>query len=79
MRSMLQVFTLHLAKSSPGISQYQEWSIEDPNWARDIYTPVPTVQNGAVQLGDEPGWGVDPHPEFLERSEHRTSTARSVR
>jgi L-alanine-DL-glutamate epimerase-like enolase superfamily enzyme len=72
-RSMLQVFTLHLAAAMPSVTQYQEWTIEDNLWTRDLYEPVPEVIDGVVTMGAEPGWGVEIHPAVFERADHRIS------
>jgi L-alanine-DL-glutamate epimerase-like enolase superfamily enzyme len=71
--SLLQNFTLHLAAAMPSISQYQEWSIEDTPWTRDLVTPELTIRDGAVQLSDEPGWGVRVHPDFERDAQVRIS------
>lgn len=73
--SLLQVFTLHLAMASPSISQFQEWSIEEDSWARDLYHPVPEVVNGAVAVSDAPGWGVEIDQHYLTGAERRVTTA----
>jgi len=71
--SLLQIFTLHLAASSPSVTQAQEWSIEDVDWVRDLYDPLPPVHGGFVELGAEPGWGVNLNPDYLKASQTRTS------
>jgi L-alanine-DL-glutamate epimerase-like enolase superfamily enzyme len=64
-RSMVQIFTAHLVTASPACVQFQEWSIEDQELDADIYTPVPDVRDGAIELDDTPGWGVTVLPSFL--------------
>lgn len=71
--SLLQIFTLHLAACSPSIHQYQEWSIEDVPWVRDLYHPLPEVKASHVELGTEPGWGVTINEDLLAGCETRTS------
>ena len=73
-RSLLQVFTLHLAAAMPAVSQYQEWSIEDVPWVHDLFDPVPQVVDGHVELSDEPGWGVEISSDFLAAAECRTTS-----
>lgn len=70
-RSMLQVFTLHLAAAMPSITQYQEWGIEDTPWTDGVYGPMPEVVDGGVMLSDAPGWGVEIDPDFLATAERR--------
>lgn len=74
-RSLLQVFTLHLAAAMPAISQYQEWTIEDNPWVQGIYEPVPEVVDGAVAVTRTPGWGVELVPSFLVDAEREESRA----
>jgi L-alanine-DL-glutamate epimerase-like enolase superfamily enzyme len=75
-RSLLQVFTLHLAAAMPACSQYQEWSIEtDQAFAEGIYEPELKVVNGVVPITDKPGWGIDILPSFLKNTEVRASKA----
>ncbi len=73
-RSMLQVFTLHLAAAMPSVHQFQEWSIEDDPSMCDLYGPVPQVRDGMVTVPDGPGWGIAPDPEFLNSSQRLVSS-----
>jgi L-alanine-DL-glutamate epimerase-like enolase superfamily enzyme len=73
--SMLQVFTLHLAAAMPACTQYQEWSIERPDWVDGIYEPVPRVVDGNLALPTGPGWGVEVLPSFLRDARHERSGA----
>jgi L-alanine-DL-glutamate epimerase-like enolase superfamily enzyme len=72
-RSMVQIFTAHLVTASPACVQFQEWSIEDQEKDADIYTPVPQVRDGAIELDDTPGWGVTVRDSFLERAVRQAS------
>ena len=72
-QSLLQVFTMHLAASQPAISAFQEWNIEPFGWVNGVYAPMPVVVDGAVQLDDRPGWGVEILPEFLAAAERYES------
>ena len=72
-QSLLQVFTLHLAASMPACHQYHEWSIEDVPWTKGIYEPVLRVVDGAVALPEQPGWGVDVLPSFLDSADRQVS------
>ena len=73
--SLIQVFTLHLAMAFPSISQYQEWSIEDDPWARELYHPIPVVVDGDVEVSNSPGWGIELNPDFLRQAERHTTSA----
>ncbi len=70
--SMLQVFTLHLAAAMPACFQYQEYALgATPDWAQDIYDPVPRPVQGRLQVPDLPGWGISLTPGFLKRANRR--------
>jgi L-alanine-DL-glutamate epimerase-like enolase superfamily enzyme len=72
-RSLLQVFTAHLAAAAPSAFQYQEWSIEQNPWEDDLYSGVPEVVDGAIRLADAPGWGVTIDPTALKTAHWRES------
>lgn len=72
-RSLLQVFTLHLAAASPAATQRQEWSIEETDWTKDLFEGLPEVHNGRVQLSERPGWGITVDADFVARAERHVS------
>ncbi|HWH98444.1 MAG TPA: mandelate racemase/muconate lactonizing enzyme family protein [Pseudolysinimonas sp.] len=72
-RSLLQVFTAHLAAAAPSAFQFQEWSIEHAEWEDDLYTGVPEVVGGVIRLSERSGWGIDIDPGVAARAEHRES------
>lgn len=73
-RSMLQVFTLHLAAAMTACHQYHEWSIEaSSDWADQIYEPRPRVRNGVVAVPDTPGWGVSVQPSYISNARRQVS------
>lgn len=74
-QSMLQMFTLHLVAAMPACTQYQEWGIENNEWTKDVYGPMPQVVDGAVTLSDRPGWGVDISETVLTTYQKQTSRA----
>jgi L-alanine-DL-glutamate epimerase-like enolase superfamily enzyme len=71
--SLLQVFTLHLAAAMPACTQYQEWSIETTPWTQGVYAPALGVVDGAVDVPNAPGWGVELDPAFLRGARHTES------
>jgi L-alanine-DL-glutamate epimerase-like enolase superfamily enzyme len=74
-RTMLQLFTLHLAAAMPACAQYQEYRVDDDvSWAESIATPMPTVRGGFLSLPTAPGWGVELHPSFVAAAQKRSST-----
>jgi L-alanine-DL-glutamate epimerase-like enolase superfamily enzyme len=75
-RSMLQLFTLHLAASMPACAQFHEWGIEDTPWTRGVYEPELQVVDGGVAVPDTPGWGVEITRSFLAEA-HREVSALS--
>jgi L-alanine-DL-glutamate epimerase-like enolase superfamily enzyme len=74
-RSLLQVFTLHLAAVSPACHQYHEWGIEDTGWTDEIFEPGLSVKDGVVPVPETPGWGVEISHDYLEEAEARVSRA----
>jgi L-alanine-DL-glutamate epimerase-like enolase superfamily enzyme len=72
--SMVTVFTLHMMGALPNAGPYVEFSIEPTPWAEGLYTPALEVCNGAVQIPEGPGWGVDVNPDWLAGSQHQVST-----
>lgn len=73
-RSMVQIFSAHLVTASPACVQYQEWSIEDQDSDAQIYSPIPKVIDGAIELDDTPGWGVEVLPGFLAQATRQVSS-----
>jgi L-alanine-DL-glutamate epimerase-like enolase superfamily enzyme len=71
--SLLQIFTLHLAACSPSINQFQEWSIEDVSWTKDLYSGLPEVNRSMIELSAAPGWGITVNEDFLSSSTTRVS------
>jgi L-alanine-DL-glutamate epimerase-like enolase superfamily enzyme len=63
-RSLLQIFTLHLALAMPACFQYHEYSIEDQPWSAEIYEPYPEVKDGVLPAPQQPGWGVNIMPSY---------------
>jgi L-alanine-DL-glutamate epimerase-like enolase superfamily enzyme len=72
--SMVTVFTLHMMGAIPNAGRYVEFSIEPTAWAAGLYTPALEVCNGAVEIPEGPGWGVEVNPDWLAGSEHQVST-----
>jgi L-alanine-DL-glutamate epimerase-like enolase superfamily enzyme len=77
--SLIQVFNLHLAASQPSATGYQEWGIEEFPYFQGIFSPMPEVENGHVQLNAAPGWGIDILPEFLKAADHAITDKPSAR
>ena len=75
--SLVLVFTLHLLGALENAGPYVEFSIEpdrDYPWQVGMYEPRREVVGGMVSIPTGPGWGVEISPDWLSRSEHRSST-----
>jgi len=75
--SLVLVFTLHLLGALENAGPYVEFSIEpdrDYPWQVGMYEPRQEVVDGMVSIPTGPGWGVEISPDWLSRSEHRSST-----
>ena len=72
--SLVTVCTMHLLTAIPNSGKYLELSIEDETyypWQKNIFTRDPfKVGDGFVNVTDEPGWGVEINPSWLEKSEY---------
>jgi len=73
--SMLQVFTQHLLRALPNADAFMEYSIEDTDWTKDLYTPAPQIINGAMPFSPAAGWGITPDPQWLETATRRETLA----
>jgi L-alanine-DL-glutamate epimerase-like enolase superfamily enzyme len=75
--SLVTLFTMHLLRAIDNAGPYLELSIEGTDyypWQEGIFTRDPyTVANGRVTVTDEPGWGTEPNPAWLERAKHQSS------
>jgi L-alanine-DL-glutamate epimerase-like enolase superfamily enzyme len=78
--SMVTVFALHLAGALENAGPFVEFSIEPTDyypWQHGLFDPPLIARDGKVQIPDEPGWGVEINPAWLERSERAVSTLSS--
>jgi L-alanine-DL-glutamate epimerase-like enolase superfamily enzyme len=75
--SMVTLFTMHLLCAIPNAGKYLEFSIEGPDyypWQEGLFRRSPyRVENGRIAIPDEPGWGVEIDPAWLEKSAYRNS------
>jgi len=73
--SMVTLFTMHLLRAIPNAGKYLEFSIEGADyypWQEGIFVKSPyDIDNGHVAVTDEPGWGIEIHPEWLARSQYQ--------
>ena len=77
--SMVTLFTMHLLCAIPNPGKYLEFSIEGPDyypWQEGLFVRSPyQVRDGHVAISPEPGWGVEVHPEWLQRASYQVSEA----
>jgi len=75
--SLVTVFALHLVGAIANAGPYVELSIESSDyypWQDGIFEPELTVHDGAVQIPEGPGWGVEISRGWLARAEHVSSS-----
>lgn len=76
---LVTLFTMHWLKALPNAGPHLEFSIEGPDyypWQYGLFREDPyRVEGGHVTVGDAPGWGVEPNPDWLARSAWRESRA----
>jgi L-alanine-DL-glutamate epimerase-like enolase superfamily enzyme len=77
--SMVTVFTMHFLGVIKNPGKYLEYSIEGPDyypWQEGLFRRAPyAVVDGMVAIPDEPGWGVEVEPAWLEQATYRKSEA----
>jgi len=76
--TLVTVFALHLLCAIPNAGPYVEFSIEDDEyypWQRGLLREELTARDGLIDAPPGPGWGVEVEPAWLERAEHRITTA----
>ncbi len=75
--SMVTIFTMHMLCAIPNAGKYLELSIEGPDyypWQENLFVSSPyEVKNGCVTLPENPGWGIDVNPAWLEKSRYQVS------
>ena len=75
--SMVTLFTMHLLRAIPNAGKYLEFSIEGPDyypWQDGLFRKSPyDVVDGHVRVTDEPGWGVEIDPAWLDKATYQSS------
>ena len=75
--SMVTLFTMHLLRAIPNAGKYLEFSIEGRDyypWQEGLFVESPfAIDAGQATVTDAPGWGVEIHPKWLERSRYQSS------
>jgi len=77
--SLVTICTMHLLKAIPNAGKYLEFSIEGPDyypWQEGLFLNDPyRIEDGCVMVSEEPGWGVEIAPDWLEKARYRASAA----
>ncbi|MBT4890781.1 MAG: mandelate racemase/muconate lactonizing enzyme family protein [Rhodospirillales bacterium] len=75
--SLVTLFTMHVLRAIPNAGKYLEFSIEGPDyypWQECLYVKSPyDIIDGKATVTDEPGWGVEINPAWLETATHQIS------
>ncbi|TMJ38683.1 MAG: mandelate racemase/muconate lactonizing enzyme family protein [Alphaproteobacteria bacterium] len=78
--SLVTLCTMHLIAAIENAGKYLELSIEGLDyypWQDGLFVEDPyEVENGCVRISDQPGWGVDINPAWLERAQYKVSEYR---
>lgn len=76
--SLVTVCTMHVLRAIPNAGKYLEFSIEGLDyypWQQDLFLGEPfKIEAGQVMVTDEPGWGVEINPAWLEKSAYQITT-----
>ena len=75
--SMVTLFTMHLLRAIPNAGKYLEFSIEEEDyypWQYGLFVEDPyVIRDGKATVTDQPGWGVEVSPSWLEKSNYSVS------
>ncbi len=75
--SMVTLFTMHLLRAIPNAGKYLEFNIEVEDyypWQYGLYVEDPyEIVDGKATVTDRPGWGVEIHPDWLDKADYRIS------
>jgi len=75
--SLVTVCTMHFLKSIPNPGKYLEFSIEGKDyypWQENLFSKHPfNINEGKLEVSDDPGWGVEVNKEWLNTSEYKIS------
>ena len=76
-RSMVTMFTMHYLAAIANPGDYLELSIEGADyypWEQGLFRTDPyRVEDGCVSISEEPGWGLEIAPEWLDHAAHQES------
>ncbi|WP_421695618.1 mandelate racemase/muconate lactonizing enzyme family protein [Aestuariivirga sp.] len=77
--SLVTMCTMHLLRAIPNAGKYLEFSIEEEDyypWQYDLFLGEPyRISDGRAEVTDQPGWGVEINPAWLDRAQYKASEA----
>jgi len=77
--SLVTICTKHFLTAIPNAGKYLELSIEDETyypWQKNIFNGDPfKIEDGFIEVTNEPGWGIEINPNWLENSAYEVSEA----
>lgn len=75
--SLVTMCTMHLLRAIPNAGKYLEFSIEGEDyypWQTGLFLGDPyRIEDGKATVTDQPGWGVEINPAWLERAQYKVS------
>ena len=75
--SLVTMCTMHLLRAIPNAGKYLEFSIEGLDyypWQDGLFLNDPyRIEDGQATVSDEPGWGVEINPDWLDRATYKVS------
>ena len=75
--SLVTMCTAHLLAAIPNAGKYLELSIEREDyypWQYGLFRNDPfRVEDGCISVTDEPGWGVEIAPDWLDRAHYQVT------
>lgn len=78
--SLVTMCTMHLLKAIPNAGKYLEFSIEEEDyypWQYGLFLGDPyRIEDGKATVSDQPGWGVEINPAWLESAQYRVGDSR---
>lgn len=77
--SLVTMCTMHLLRAIPNAGKYLEFSIEEEDyypWQYGLFLGDPyRIVDGRAEVTDQPGWGVEINPAWLDGAQYRVSEA----
>ena len=77
--SLVTMCTMHLLRAIPNAGKYLEFSIEGEDyypWQRGLFLGEPyRIADGQATVTDQPGWGVELNPAWLDKAQYNVSEA----